>query len=106
MVADLVARGRHPYRMLLRSWSTSDEAAVVSALAMTRTTDLAGRLVDELSGGQRQRVWLAMLLAQDVPTMLLDEPTTFLDIAHQFELLELLHGLGKKGGRWWWSCTI
>ncbi|WP_084350956.1 ABC transporter ATP-binding protein [Millisia brevis] len=97
-VADLVSRGRHPYQSLFQQWRTSDEQAVADALAATRVTELSGRLVDELSGGQRQRVWLSMLLAQQTPIMLLDEPTTFLDIAHQYELLELLrslHGQGK-----------
>lgn len=92
-VADLVSRGRHPYQSLFQQWRTSDEVAVADALAATRVTDLSGRLVDELSGGQRQRVWLSMLLAQQTPIMLLDEPTTFLDIAHQYELLELLRSL-------------
>jgi ABC-type cobalamin/Fe3+-siderophores transport system ATPase subunit len=97
-VSDLVARGRHPHQSILRQWSHTDQAAVASALAATGTTELAGRLVDELSGGQRQRVWVAMLLAQESPTMLLDEPTTFLDIAHQYDLLRLfrrLHGEGR-----------
>ena len=74
-VSDLVARGRHPHQTILRQWSHTDQAAVAAALAATGTTELAGRLVDELSGGQRQRVWVAMLLAQESPTMLLDEPT-------------------------------
>ncbi|MGW9114764.1 ABC transporter ATP-binding protein [Microbacterium sp. NPDC055683] len=97
-VSDLVARGRHPHQTILRQWSTADQAAVAAALEATATTELSGRLVDELSGGQRQRVWVAMLLAQESPTMLLDEPTTFLDIAHQYELLRLfrrLHGEGR-----------
>jgi len=96
-VSDLVARGRHPHQSILRQWSRTDQAAVASALAATGTTELAGRLVDELSGGQRQRVWVAMLLAQESPTMLLDEPTTFLDIAHQYELLRLFHRLHGEG---------
>ncbi len=97
-VSDLVARGRHPHQSILRQWSREDQLAVAHALEATGTTELAGRLVDELSGGQRQRVWVAMLLAQDSPTMLLDEPTTFLDIAHQYDLLKLfrrLHGEGR-----------
>jgi iron complex transport system ATP-binding protein len=97
-VVDLVARGRHPHQSILRQWSRADQAAVAAALEATGTTALSGRLVDELSGGQRQRVWVAMLLAQESPTMLLDEPTTFLDIAHQYELLSLfqrLHGEGR-----------
>jgi iron complex transport system ATP-binding protein len=96
-VSDLVARGRHPHQTILRQWSHRDQAAVAAALAATGTTELAGRLVDELSGGQRQRVWVAMLLAQESPTMLLDEPTTFLDIAHQYELLRLFHELHTEG---------
>ncbi|UOE26288.1 ABC transporter ATP-binding protein [Agromyces soli] len=98
-VADLVARGRHPHQGLFRQWSVADEAAVAAALAATNTAELAGRPVDELSGGQRQRVWVAMVLAQETPLLLLDEPTTFLDIAHQYELLELLRGLHRAGGR-------
>jgi iron complex transport system ATP-binding protein len=96
-VADLVARGRSPYQSLIQQWRASDEQAVREALAATRLEDLSGRLVDELSGGQRQRVWIAMLLAQQTPFMLLDEPTTFLDIAHQYELMELLRGLHGDG---------
>ncbi|MCW5696190.1 MAG: ABC transporter ATP-binding protein [Bauldia sp.] len=97
-VADLVARGRYPHQKLLRQWSREDEAAVVAAMAATRVTPLSGRLVDELSGGQRQRVWVAMVLAQETPLLLLDEPTTFLDIAHQIELLELLRQLNRERG--------
>ncbi|MFI2565203.1 ABC transporter ATP-binding protein [Paenarthrobacter sp. NPDC018779] len=96
-VADLVARGRYPHQKLLRQWSEEDEAAVVSALEATNVTELSGRLVDELSGGQRQRVWVAMVLAQQTPLLLLDEPTTFLDIAHQIELLELFKRLNGEG---------
>lgn len=97
-VADLVARGRYPHQKLLRQWSREDEAAVVGALEATGTTSLSGRLVDELSGGQRQRVWVAMVLAQETPILLLDEPTTFLDIAHQIELLELCADLNRDRG--------
>lgn len=96
-VADLVARGRAPYQGLIQQWRESDEAAVARALDATRITELSGRLVDELSGGQRQRVWVAMLLAQDTPIMLLDEPTTFLDIAHQYELMELFRTFHDDG---------
>jgi iron complex transport system ATP-binding protein len=96
-VADLVARGRHPHQSLLRQWSREDERAVGEAMAHTRVDDLAERLVDELSGGQRQRVWLAMALAQETPLMLLDEPTTFLDIAHQMEVLDLCAELHEQG---------
>ncbi|WP_352302100.1 ABC transporter ATP-binding protein [Kineosporia sp. NBRC 101731] len=96
-VADLVARGRAPYQSLIQQWRTEDESAVAQALSATHLSDLSGRLVDELSGGQRQRVWVAMLLAQDTPIMLLDEPTTFLDIAHQYELMELFRTLHDEG---------
>ncbi|TNM59539.1 ABC transporter ATP-binding protein [Aliirhizobium smilacinae] len=96
-VADLVARGRYPHQSFLRQWSSADEAAVARAMAATGVTDLSSRFVDELSGGQRQRVWVAMVLAQETPILLLDEPTTFLDIAHQIELLDLLADLNDEG---------
>lgn len=96
-VADLVARGRYPHQSFLRQWSKADEEAVLAAMAATRVTELSSRLVDELSGGQRQRVWVAMVLAQETPILLLDEPTTFLDIAHQIELLDLLADLNERG---------
>lgn len=96
-VADLVARGRHPHQSLIRQWSPGDEAAVRSAMTATGVSELSGRLVDELSGGQRQRAWVAMVLAQETPLLLLDEPTTFLDIAHQIELMELLADLNDEG---------
>lgn len=96
-VADLVARGRAPYQSLFRQWSPEDEKAVKDALVATRTDSLASRPVAELSGGQRQRVWVALLLAQQTPVMLLDEPTTFLDIAHQYELMELLRTFHDDG---------
>jgi len=96
-VADLVGRGRHPYQSALRQWSRADEEACREALEVTGTTDLADRLVEELSGGQRQRVWIAMVLAQQTGLLLLDEPTTFLDIAHQIELMELLTRLNREG---------
>ena len=95
-VADLVARGRFPHQKLIRQWSAADEAAVVTAMAATGVTDLSGELVDTLSGGQRQRVWVAMVLAQQTPIVLLDEPTTFLDIAHQIEILELCVRLNRE----------
>jgi len=98
-VADLVARGRYPHQGLLRQWSSADEAATQEAMAATDVTDLAGRYVDELSGGQRQRVWLAMALAQQTGILLLDEPTTFLDIAHQLEVLDLCADLHEHQGR-------
>lgn len=96
-VADLVARGRYPHQSFLRQWSEADEAAVAQAMASTKITELANRPVDELSGGQRQRVWIALVLAQDTPILLLDEPTTYLDISHQIELLDLLAQLNKQG---------
>lgn len=96
-VADLVARGRHPHQGLLRQWTENDEQAVAHAMEVTNTTDISGRLVDELSGGQRQRVWVAMALAQHTDILLLDEPTTFLDIAHQVELMELFTDLNQAG---------
>lgn len=96
-VLDLVGRGRFPYQSLFRQWSSEDEDAVQAALDATNTRELADRPVDELSGGQRQRVWMAMVLAQQTPLMLLDEPTTFLDIAHQIELMELLRRLNREG---------
>lgn len=89
-VADLVARGRYPHQNLMRQWSDADERAVQHALDATGTADLASRPVDALSGGQRQRVWVAMVLAQETDLLLLDEPTTFLDVAHQVDLMELL----------------
>lgn len=98
-VADLVARGRFPHQTLLRQWSEQDERAVVEAMRQTQVDALADQLVDALSGGQRQRVWLAMAIAQETPILLLDEPTTFLDIAHQYELLELCRRLNRDGGR-------
>ncbi|MGO1956464.1 ABC transporter ATP-binding protein [Microbacterium sp.] len=97
-VADLVGRGRHPHQKLFRSWSAADESAVTEALEITGTADLANRPVDELSGGQRQRVWIAMALAQGTDVLLLDEPTTFLDLAHQIEVLDLLTDLNRTRG--------
>ncbi|MAT07035.1 MAG: cobalamin/Fe(3+)-siderophore ABC transporter ATP-binding protein [Acidimicrobiaceae bacterium] len=99
LVGDLVARGRTPHQRLFQQWSRADEAAVLDALAATGTEDLVDRAVDELSGGQRQRVWIAMALAQETDLLLLDEPTTFLDIAHQIEVLELVTKLNRESGR-------
>lgn len=96
-VADLVARGRFPHQNLIRQWTAEDERIVLAAMAATGVSDLSTRLVDELSGGQRQRVWVAMALAQETGILLLDEPTTFLDIAHQIELLELFTDLHHDG---------
>ncbi|WP_089251766.1 ABC transporter ATP-binding protein [Asanoa hainanensis] len=98
VVEDLVARGRFAHQRLLRQWSTEDAAAVADAMRLTQVTDLASRYVDELSGGQRQRVWLAMVLAQQTSIMLLDEPTTFLDLAHQIDVLDICAEL-HEGGR-------
>ena len=98
-VADLVGRGRYPHQGWFRQWTDGDRAAVETALAATGTLDLARRPVDELSGGQRQRVWIAMTLAQGTGLMLLDEPTTFLDLAHQVDILDLLVDLNRRDGR-------
>lgn len=97
VVEDLVARGRHPHQRLFSSWSAEDERAVTEAMDAADVTELATRTVDELSGGQRQRVWLAMALAQETDLLLLDEPTTYLDIAHQVEVLELARRLSREG---------
>ena len=97
-VADLVGRGRHPHQGLLSRWRPEDDAAVAAALDATGTAELADRPVDELSGGQRQRVWIAMALAQETDVLLLDEPTTFLDVAHQVEVLDLLVDLNHQRG--------
>ncbi|BBG04977.1 MULTISPECIES: ABC transporter ATP-binding protein [Pseudonocardia] len=98
-VADLVGRGRHPHQRWFRQWSEDDEQAVTAALAATGLTDLADRPVAELSGGQRQRAWIALVLAQGPETMLLDEPTTFLDLAHQLDVLELMRTVNVEQGR-------
>ncbi|MFI9102112.1 ABC transporter ATP-binding protein [Streptomyces fildesensis] len=98
-VADLVARGRYPHQGLLRQWSRDDERIVEESMAATAVGDLADRYVDELSGGQRQRVWIAMALAQQTPLLLLDEPTTYLDIQHQIEILDLCAELHEQQGR-------
>ncbi|MER5646501.1 ABC transporter ATP-binding protein [Streptosporangium sp. NPDC002524] len=96
-VRGLVRRGRYPHHTLLRQWSPEDDVSIGLALERTGLRDLAEARVSELSGGQRQRAWIAMVLAQETGTLLLDEPTTFLDIAHQYELLELCHELHRDG---------
>ncbi|MGW1271394.1 ABC transporter ATP-binding protein [Streptomyces sp. NPDC002491] len=98
-VADLVGRGRYPHQGILRQWSAEDERVVRESMARTGVGELADRYVDELSGGQRQRVWIAMALAQQTPLLLLDEPTTFLDIQHQIDVLDLCAELHEEHGR-------
>ncbi|MCE6963080.1 iron-enterobactin ABC transporter ATP-binding protein [Enterobacter sp. MW07] len=97
-VQELVARGRYPHQPLFTRWRKEDEAAVTRAMQATGITDLAAQSVDTLSGGQRQRAWIAMVLAQETAIMLLDEPTTWLDISHQIDLLELLSELNRTQG--------
>lgn len=97
-VVDLVTRGRYPHQSLFTPWSPEDERAVAEAMDATGVRQLSGRLVDELSGGQRQRVWMAVALAQQTPILLLDEPTTYLDLSHQIDLLELCRGLNRTTG--------
>lgn len=97
-VADLVGRGRFPHQSFFKGWSKEDSAAVAEALDIMGIEDLANRNIDELSGGQRQRVWIAMALAQQTDILFLDEPTTFLDIAYQVEILDLLTDLNQKHG--------
>ncbi|MFF3955078.1 ABC transporter ATP-binding protein [Streptomyces sp. NPDC001890] len=99
-VADLVARGRHPHQSWLRQWSSDDAGVVARALAMTGVSELADRPVDSLSGGQRQRVWISMTLAQGTDLLLLDEPTTYLDLAHAIDVLDLVDDLHESG------CTV
>jgi len=96
-VSDLVARGRHPHQSWLRQWSSDDADVVEKALGMTGVLDLADRPVDSLSGGQRQRVWISMTLAQGTDLLLLDEPTTYLDLAHAVDVLDLVDDLHESG---------
>ncbi|WP_323449114.1 ABC transporter ATP-binding protein [Streptomyces yaizuensis] len=98
-VIDLVGRGRSPHQTWWRQWSSGDERAVHEALRATGMTDLADRPVDELSGGQRQRAWIAMAVAQGTPVLLLDEPTTYLDLAHQIDVLDLVTDLNRTQDR-------
>jgi iron complex transport system ATP-binding protein len=98
-VEDLVARGRYPHQSWLQQFSAEDQAQIEWALEVTDTAALRRRALDQLSGGQRQRAWIAMALAQDTGTLLLDEPTTFLDMAHQVEVLDLLADLNREQGR-------
>ncbi|PYI65336.1 cobalamin/Fe(3+)-siderophore ABC transporter ATP-binding protein [Arthrobacter livingstonensis] len=97
-VADLVGRGRSPHQGWFRQWTRHDDDAVAAALAVTGTVELASRNIDELSGGQRQRVWIAMALAQETDVLLLDEPTTYLDLAHQVEVLDVVSELNARRG--------
>lgn len=98
-VSDLVSRGRHPHQSWMQQWSGADEREIAAALALTGMHGLEDRPLDELSGGQRQRAWIAMTLAQETPILLLDEPTTFLDLAHAVDVLELVDRLNRELGR-------
>ena len=98
-VHELAAQGRYPHQSWLRQWSREDERVVLDALETTNLTAFADRTVDTLSGGQRQRAWIAMALAQDTGILLLDEPTTFLDLPHQLDILALVHTLSRQKGQ-------
>ncbi|MCE6078091.1 ABC transporter ATP-binding protein [Agrobacterium vitis] len=98
-VADLVRQGRYPHQSLFSRWCLEDQQACDEALMLTGTTDLANRMLDTLSGGQRQRAWIAMTLAQQGDTIFLDEPTTYLDLEHQIELMKLITMLVAKRGK-------
>ncbi|MBX3061800.1 MAG: ABC transporter ATP-binding protein [Anaerolineae bacterium] len=98
-VHELVAQGRYPHQSWFQQWSEEDERITLEALRITRVSEFADRPVDTLSGGQRQRAWIAMTLAQDSEIILLDEPTTFLDLAYQIDVLDLLHDLNRERGK-------
>ncbi|MBI4781627.1 MAG: ABC transporter ATP-binding protein [Oscillatoriophycideae cyanobacterium NC_groundwater_1537_Pr4_S-0.65um_50_18] len=98
-VRELVAQGRYPHQSWLQQWSEEDDRFTNQALAITGMGELSDRPLDSLSGGQRQRAWIAMALAQNTEILLLDEPTTFLDLAHQIEVLDLLYDLNQTQGR-------
>ncbi|MEL6441187.1 MAG: ABC transporter ATP-binding protein [Cyanobacteria bacterium J06621_8] len=98
-VRDLVAMGRYPYQSWIQQWSMEDERQVAEALEITTLTNLADLPLESLSGGQRQRAWIAMVLAQDTDILLLDEPTTFLDLSYQLDLLDLLDELQEIKGK-------
>lgn len=95
-VYELVAQGRYPHQGFFQQWSPEDETATREAIAITNMVELADRPLDTLSGGQRQRAWIAMTLAQNTPILLLDEPTTFLDIGYQLEVMELIERLNRE----------
>jgi iron complex transport system ATP-binding protein len=98
-VHELVAQGRYPHQGWLQQWSAEDERIAQEAMTLANVAEFADRPVDTLSGGQRQRAWIAMTLAQDSAIILLDEPTTFLDLAYQIEVLDLLHDLNRERNR-------
>jgi len=98
-VADLVGRGRYPHQKWFQQWQADDQRVVAWALEATGLSEIAHRQVDELSGGQRQRVWIAMALAQETEVLMLDEPTTYLDVHHQVDVLDLVVQLNQQQGR-------
>ncbi|AUG55980.1 ABC transporter ATP-binding protein [Thalassospira marina] len=98
-VYQLIRQGRYPYQKWLRGWSAEDEAMVEQAMQATGLGDLRHRPLQKLSGGQRQRAWIALTLAQNTDIILLDEPTTYLDMSHQVDILELLHSQNRKAGK-------
>lgn len=98
-VEQLVKQGRYPYQGTFKQWTNEDESAVHHALTVTSMEELQDRYVHELSGGQRQRAWMALNLAQNTDTILLDEPTTYLDLTHQIEILDLLYDLNREENR-------